>query len=465
MLWIYALIFLAMSFTAALAELNSPPHIIFILADDYGFNDIGYHRSEIFTPNLDQMASDGVKLENYYVQPICTPTRSQLLSGRYQIHTGLQHGILTKCSQKGLPLDHPTVADKLKESGYKTHMVGKWHIGQSSIEYTPTRRGFDTFLGYLGGYEDYYSRKSFSHHDFFLNEQRYRETDGRYSVDVFTERAQAIIEEHNSTTPLFLYLAYQSVHGPLQVPSNYTIPYESIKDKKRRTYAGMVAAMDEGIGKLMDTLKASSLWNNTLVIFSTDNGGATNVGASNYPLRAGKGSYYEGGIRGIGFVTGPLVSAAAGQVNHELIHVTDWFPTLMYLAGGSIDSEELDGYNVWEAILSRQKSPRYEILHNIDPFDSNFRKSESKIFDTTARAALRLGDFKILTGQRLEARQKTYQLFNIANDPHERHELDGQEYPDVVHRMLLRLSYWNSTAVPMLSKEKTGSCFPWLKQE
>ena len=138
--------------------LGKPPHIVFFLAGDYGFNDVGYHNPRIKTPNLDNLAADGVRLENYYVQPICTPTRSQLFSGRYQIHTGLQHGIIWPSQANALPKNETTIASKLKQSGYSTHMVGKWHIGFYKREFIPTQRSVDSFFGYLTGGEDYYIR-------------------------------------------------------------------------------------------------------------------------------------------------------------------------------------------------------------------------------------------------------------------------------------------------------------------
>ncbi|GFN88342.1 arylsulfatase b [Plakobranchus ocellatus] len=181
----------------------STPNVVFVLADDYGYNDIGYHGSEIQTPTLDKLAQSGVKLENYYVQPICSPTRSQLMSGRYQIHTGLQHSIIWPEQPNGLPLNSPTLADKMKEAGYSTHMVGKWHLGFYKKEYLPWKRGFDTYFGYLTGSEDYFKhiRKTSFTHKAYLdlhNEQGpVKNESGHYSAHLFTQKAIDVVNSHN----------------------------------------------------------------------------------------------------------------------------------------------------------------------------------------------------------------------------------------------------------------------------
>ncbi|XP_022099670.1 arylsulfatase B-like [Acanthaster planci] len=279
-----------------------PPNIIFILADDYGFRDIGYHGSEIKTPNLDKLAAEGVKLENYYVQPICTPTRSQLMSGKYQIHTGLQHGIIWPEQPDCLPLNDVTLAQKLKELGYATHIVGKWHLGIYKRACWPTRRGFDSYFGFLLGSQDYYTHTAWQGYDFRENEIVAWNYTGHYSTTVFTQRAQDIIRQHSQTPnkPFFLYLPFQAVHSPLEVPEQYMIPYSHIQDKFRRIYAGMVACMDEGIGNITQTMDQLGLWEDTVLIFSTDNGGQIAAGGNNWPLRGWKGSLWEGGVGGHG---------------------------------------------------------------------------------------------------------------------------------------------------------------------
>ena len=235
------------------------PNIVVIVADDLGWNDVGYHGSEIKTPHIDSLAASGVKLQNYYLQPICTPSRSQLLSGRYQIHTGLQHSVIWPGVPNCLPTDIPTLADKLKETGYSTHAVGKWHVGFYKKECTPTYRGFDTFFGFLNGHENYFDHSMGGAYDF--HDIRYgEETDtdvykGQYSTHLFIRRAQEIAMKHvemNSEKPLFTYLAYQAVHGPLQAPQSYIEQYkhEDFVDDDRRIFAAMASAMDEGIGNL-----------------------------------------------------------------------------------------------------------------------------------------------------------------------------------------------------------------------
>ena len=454
-----------------------PPHIVFILADDYGFNDIGYHNPRIKTPNLDSLAASGVRLENYYVQPICTPTRSQLFSGRYQIHTGLQHGIIWPSQANALPKNDTTIANKLKESGYSTHMVGKWHIGFYKREFIPTQRGFDSFFGYLTGGEDYYSHKNsfgfpgkgyvhLNGYDMRRNEDVATDVVGNYSTFLFTNEAVKIISSHEADKPLFLFVAYQAVHSPLEVPEQYTEMYIDIDNRARRTYAGMVTCMDEGIGNITKALQEQSLWDDTVLFFSTDNGGQIYAGGNNFPLRGWKGSLWEGGTRGIGFVNSKLLSKP-GQINTELIHVTDWFPTIVHLSGGSVGDLPLDGYNVWETLSNGEPSPRKEILHNIDPIDE-YWDSHIEPYKHCRQAAIRVGDWKLLTGcpgnsSWIPPPESSYSfdhppnifdninstfLFNIREDPEERNEL-SKVYPEKVAALMQRLREYNATAVPV----------------
>ncbi|XP_076452395.1 arylsulfatase J-like isoform X2 [Babylonia areolata] len=507
---------------------DSRPHIVFVLADDYGFHDIGYHDSRIRTPVLDRLAAEGVKLENYYVQPSCTPTRSQLMSGRYQIHTGLQHKKIHPDQPSGLPLDSLTIAEVLKRAGYSTHMVGKWHLGYFSPDYLPTSRGFESFYGYLNGAENYFDHTREGFLDFYENTTPLRSATGHYSTHLFTQRATEIIHAHEPEKgPLFLYLPYQAVHTPLQVPESYMEQYEDIRNKPRRTYAGMVTCMDEGVGNVTKALKETGLWENMVFIFSTDNGGYMHGGANNYPLRGGKGTLWEGGVHGIGFVHSPLLHPSTrGTINNELIHVTDWFPTLTGLARGSLDGTmSLDGFDQWDTISQNTPSPRKEILHNIDPLHTPTGKHLylADTFDTRTRAAIRVGDFKLLTGDpgnsslimppelnlpaisssfftnpqegqgkgqgqgypltpvgtwpkpagQAPLTAKNVWLFNVAQDPAEHHDL-SQSRPDVVHELLRRLQDYSSTAVPpqwpksdpRSNPRKHGGVWgPWKKGE
>ncbi|XP_061879098.1 arylsulfatase I-like [Entelurus aequoreus] len=350
---------------------SKQPHIIFILIDDQGFNDIGYHNPAIQTPTLDKLAAEGVKLENYYVQPICTPSRSQLLTGRYQIHTGLQHSIIRPRQPSCLPLHMDTLPERLRQAGYATHMVGKWHLGFYRKACLPTRKGFDTFFGSLTGSVDYYSYGScdgpgLCGYDLHDNEDVAWGQEGKYSTTLFTQRARKILERHDpNERPLFLLLSLQAVHTPLQPPKSYIYPYRHMANVARRKFAAMVSTVDEAVRNVTYALRKYGFYRNSVIVYSTDNGAQPFTGGSNWPLRGRKGTYWEGGVRGVAFVHSPLLRRRR-RVSKALLHITDWFPTLVGLAGGNI-SQSLDGYDVWSAISEGKESPRQEILLNIDP--------------------------------------------------------------------------------------------------
>ncbi|KAM6984997.1 arylsulfatase I [Aplochiton taeniatus] len=488
-------------------EPKKRPHIIFILTDDQGFNDIGYHNPSIQTPTLDKLAAEGVKLENYYVQPICTPSRSQLITGRYQIHTGLQHSIIRPRQPSCLPLDMDTLPQRLQQAGYATHMVGKWHLGFYRKACLPTRRGFDSYLGSLTGSVDYYTYGScdgpgLCGYDLHEDESVARGYGGKYSTLLYTQRVRKILASHDpASQPLFLLISFQAVHTPLQSPKAYIYPYRDMANIARRKYAAMVSTVDEAVRNITYALRKYGFYRNSVLVFSTDNGAQPFTGGSNWPLRGRKGTYWEGGVRGVGFVHSPLLRQKR-RVSKALLHITDWFPTLVGLAGGNVSqSKGLDGYDVWPTISEGKESPRLEILHNIDPLhrrSGQGTEPQPPVWDTTVQAAIRVGDWKLLTGDpghgdwvppqvlvtlpgswwNLErdtngATGKSVWLFNITGDPYERHDL-SEKRPDMVKQLLARLAFYNRTAVPVRfppddhranPDQHRGAWVPWVGEE
>ncbi|XP_022083579.1 arylsulfatase I-like [Acanthaster planci] len=376
------------------------PHIILIVADDLGWDDVSFHGStEIPTPNIDKLARDGVILHNYYVMPLCTPTRSALMTGRHPIHLGLQHNTIGGAQPYGLGLNETLISQLLKTQGYKTHIVGKWHLGMFAKEYLPLNRGFDSHFGFLLGHEDYLDHTAedgplYWGYDFQRNSQIYKPIFGQYGTEILTEEVKKVITSHDPSEPLFLYIAQQAVHAgnsdhPLQAPDHYVQRFPNIKNEKRRIFAGMVSALDDSIGNITKYLAETDLYKHSIIIFTTDNGGAGHgydgsVGC-NWPLRGMKSTPWEGGVRGVGFVNSPLLEKPK-RISHDLIHVSDWFPTMYRVAGGNVSllGGNIYGKDVWDTVSQGQSSPRNEILLNIDPIGMY--------------AALRVGDYKLLIG-------------------------------------------------------------------
>ncbi|OWF37333.1 arylsulfatase B-like [Mizuhopecten yessoensis] len=425
----------------------SRPHIVFVVSDDLGWNDVGWHNQHIGSYYLSKFAHEGVILDNSYMQPVCSPSRGSVLSGYYPFHTGLQHGIIMDSQPKFLPSNFTLLPEKLQELGYATHMVGKWHLGFCNWKYTPNHRGFDSFMGYYSGAEDYYTHQAGRAYDFRLNDEIHHPPTGEYSTETYTKRVMDIIHHHDPQhQPLFLYVAYQSVHSPLQVPQHYSDLHPHIPNENRRTFTGMVNAMDESFGNITNALKTGGYWDNLLIIFTSDNGGSVTDGGNNWPLRGNKGTLWEGGTRVPGFVYSPSLLSKTGYTISEMIHAVDWFPTMLKAAGGITDPH-MDGVSQWEMLQNGTSSARTEFVYNIDDIKGN--------------AAIRVGDYKLITGDagrkddwytpnhaHLHHHSTTTstspQLFNLRNDPTEHHDISSQ-HPNIVSNLQDKLANYRKT--------------------
>jgi arylsulfatase A-like enzyme len=421
------------------------PNIVFILADDMGSYDVGWRGSQIKTPNLDKLCAEGAKLEQFYVQPVCSPTRSSLMTGRYPMRQGLQSGVIRPWADYGLPLEERTLAQALHEVGYTTAICGKWHLGSIDKSYWPNARGFDMWYGHLQGALDYFTHIRDDKLDWWRDGQPNH--DQGYSTFLVGEEATRIIRNQPKDKPLFLYVPFNAVHSPLEVPDKYSKAYPQFTGD-RRTYAGMVTAMDEMVGKIIAAVDEAGRRKNTLFIFASDNGGpAPKKVTSNGPLRGGKFTLYEGGVHTCAFATWDGHIKPGSTVN-ALMHMVDWYPTLVNLAGGSLKQKlPLDGKDLWPSITEGKPSPRTEVLCNAAP----------------ETGAIRTGDWKLVingdkrdTDEEAPAKKKkakaakageNYELFNLANDPFEQNNL-AESKPEKLKELLKRYREYVSQAVP-----------------
>jgi len=403
------------------------------MADDLGFKDVGYNGGDIKTPNIDKLASEGTRLDQFYVQPVCSPTRSSLMTGRYPIRCGLQVGVVRPWAQHGLPLQERTLAQALKEAGYTTAICGKWHLGHLSSQYLPTCRGFDHQYGHYNGALDYFTHIRDGGLDWHRNDEPLREEG--YATDLIADESVRLIAQHNVSGPLFLYVPFNAVHSPFQATQPYIDMYKHITNKRRRIYAAMVTSMDDAIGRIVQALQERRLKRNTLMIFCSDNGGVGGV-ADNGPLRGHKAQLYEGGVRVPAVAVWPGV-VKAGAVVKEPLHIVDMYPTLLKLAGAKLEQAlPIDGRDAWGTIAEGKPSPHEEILHNV----------------TAATGAIRRGDWKLLYNGNIGANnagpveQKVFELFNLADDPYEKNNL-ADKYPQKFQELKHRLEQYAAEAV------------------
>jgi arylsulfatase A-like enzyme len=314
------------------------PNIVYFLSDDHGWADVGWHGGEIKTPNLDKLGMAGARLEQFYVQPVCSPTRAALMTGRYPMRHGLQVGVVRPWAQYGLPLEERTLAQTLMQAGYETAICGKWHLGHFQPDYLPTRRGFNHQYGHYNGAIDYFTHMRDGGFDWHRDDRVAR--DEGYSTTLLGKEAAHVVEQHDLKRPLFLYVPFNAVHAPHQVPEKYKASYAHLPEP-RRTYAGMVAAMDEAVGQVVAAIEKKGMRSHTLFLFSSDNGGPSpGRVTSNGLLRGQKGQLYEGGVRVPAFATWDGHIKPGSVVNAPL-HMVDWYPTLTKLAGASLVSPDV----------------------------------------------------------------------------------------------------------------------------
>ncbi len=433
--------------TPAKAE-TTKPNVIYLLADDLGGNDVGWRNPAIKTPNLDKLANSGAKLDQYYVQPVCSPTRAAFLTGRYPFRYGFQTGVVKPWAQYGLPLEERTLPQALKEAGYQTAITGKWHLGHFQPEYLPTRRGFDHQYGHYNGALDYFTHVRDGGFDWHKDDKENR--DEGYSTELVGNEAARLIRERDKAKPLFLYVPFNGVHSPHQVPERYLSLYPDLEGN-RKIYAAMITALDDAVGTIAKAIESENLSENTLIVFSSDNGGPNPRKLSdNGALRNGKGSVYEGGVRVAAFATWPGKIKPGSSIQAP-IHIADWYPTLVKLTGAPSEQKlPLDGRDISGVLTNGETPADREILINTNP----------------RNGAIRIGDWKlVLNGSRVDdedgdgkeknpaAKEERVELFNLAEDISEKNDLSASQ-PEKVKQLRERYQALASQAVEPKSKPK-----------
>ena len=370
--------------------IETKPHIVFVLVDDWGWANVGYHRNpptkEVVTPNIDSLLEEGLELDQHYAYKFCSPSRSSLLSGRLPIHVNDQNVPIFKYNPNdqvsgygGIPPNMTDISTKLSGAGYTAHHVGKWHAGAAKMEQMPTGRGFQSCFGYLDGFNDYYTEifplakcNGTEIVDLWDTDKPAHGVNGTdYEEALFKNRVLSIINKHNTSTPLFLYYAPHLVHAPLEVPDSYLNQFKFIDNHDRQYYHAMVKYLDDVLGEMVSALKQKEMWDNILFFVIADNGGPVNGGANNYPLKGGKYSDWQGGVRVNALVSGGyLPEKMHGQKTEGYIHLADWYATFCSIAGVDPTDERaakaklppIDSMNMWPLISGQNStSPRVDI--------------------------------------------------------------------------------------------------------
>lgn len=407
----------AMSSSPEASSSELGPNVIVILSDDQGFGDVGYNGSEFPTPNLDELANEGVILDQFHTFPVCSPTRAALMTGRNPNRFGISGALMM--GAEGPPLNEHFMPESFREAGYQTWMFGKWHLGDADESRLPNARGFDYFYGSRLSAANYFEHTSwrFEVHDWFRNLDEVHEEG--YSTYLIGDDVVRKVRERDPERPFFMYLAHPAPHVPLEAPQDLIDKYAHINDENRRVYAAMVDAMDETIGKLVSVLEEEGIRDNTLIVFGSDNGGleARGGGADNGQLRGQKGQNFQGGTRTPALVNWPGV-VPSGQVSQQFVHAYDLFPTLAAAVGVETQNEKpLDGRNLWAQITGEK------------PVSND--TAVSQVFNGRSGTVWH-------EGWKLIEQQGETLLFNLSEDPNEENNLAASN-PEKVEELKTHL--------------------------
>ncbi|MEM7475705.1 MAG: arylsulfatase [Planctomycetota bacterium] len=443
-----------------LARADSRPNIVILLADDLGWGDVGYHGSNIETPNIDKLASQGTRLENFHVAPLCSPTRAGLMTGRWPIRYGMGEAVITPWRQWGLDIQERTLANMLAFAGYKRcAAIGKWHLGHFEKQYLPLKRGFTEFYGHYNGAFDYFTHEREGQLDWHRNWDTSH--DQGYSTDLIGREAVRFIRSSKQGEPFFLYVPFNAPHDPMQAKEEDLAKYSDIEDRNRRAFCAMVDCMDQAIGQILAALDEMKLADNTLVLFMSDNGGITHW-ADNTPWRAGKGTVYEGGIRTPAIIRWPGEIPADVDCD-ALVGYIDVYPTLRRVSGLEEKNKlPLDGLDILDAIRGQAELPKrdwYSYIAQGNP----------------ERVAICDGQWKLVVSQgsvldaSLEKAVPRIELFDLNQDPSEENNL-AVEHPGRSSTMLGKLQAHRRlkiSGIPNYLEGKQGFKAPkdWLIQD
>ena len=441
------------------ADDDVTPNIVLIVTDDQGYADVGFNGcKDIPTPNLDRIAKEGVRFTNGYVSyAVCGPSRAGMMTGRYQGRFGFTTNptIDPTNPNSGIPLSETTMAEALKACGYRNMIIGKWHLGTHPT-LRPLKRGFDEFFGFLSGGHDYFTqryklrdlsevKKQWGWYRTKLLENDKRVDVTGYLTDVLSAKAVDFIER-SKDDPFFLYLAYNAPHTPMQATPKYLDRFPDIKDDKRRTYAAMLSAVDDGVGLVLDKLDQRGLTKNTVVVYLSDNGGATNNASKNTPLRGHKGSFFEGGLRVPFAIRFP--QKIKPNVDYEpMVSALDLYPTLVTLAGGEMPKKQMDGVDLLPYLTGENPGEPHEFLA--------WRNHGRELF------AIRNGHQKLILNPKGESRQL---LFDLSKDLREKSNLARAESEPESKQVVAKLN----SEIERFKSELKGPAFPslgtWLRE-